>query len=210
MKKIIIAFIFLLLVISGYTQNVTVDILKNLEYAEQDYTAHLKKDIFDNLIFTDSNDNKLTYEKKYLQKHYPNLLTSENNRIDFFRFLIREYYSTTGYKALFSIDIFDTEIVEDNCNNKMERGTDIFGNPTYKDQIDGQNSSPTKDLLDTWEYTRGTQKATLKKDIFGKWCYKDSYNNKFELSSRTWKILLNRHGSEQNILIFLAHEFLPN
>lgn len=208
MKKIACFLILSLLAVSGYTQNIKVDIFGDLEYKEKGYKAFLKKDIFGNLIFTDTNDNELTYEKKYLQKNNPILLESKNAKVDFFRFLIHQYGSDNGYKALFSVDIFDTEIIEDNRDNKIKRGTNIFGHPNYEERINGQRGFLRKDLSDTWQYKRGRKEASLQKDVFGNWCYTDSYENKFEISPQTWEILLYRHRSEENIFIFLLTEFL--
>lgn len=64
---------------------VEAEIFGLLEYYSYDtrYTA-LKKNIFDNLIFSDSSMNEVILEKKYLDKYYKNVLVNRERQEDFF------------------------------------------------------------------------------------------------------------------------------
>ena len=191
-------------------QHVEFDIFGNLQYESEDerYKAYLKKDIFDNLIFSDSNNNELKYYKKYLDLYYKGALENKEDKIDFFRNFISEYSSERGYKATFEVDIFDKVIIKDNLNNKVEIGTDIFGNQTYEEIKNGEKISMKTDLAGNLEYRSDKERAFLKKNIFNKWTYSDSSGNKFEFSNKTWNRLKYLYVSEEDILFFLINKFL--
>lgn len=201
---------FMLISISAFAQRIEFDIFDNLVFKSDNsrYEAYLKKNIFDDLIFTDNNENEVTYKNKYLTFEYPGVLEREENKIGFFRQLIHQYRKERNYKATFSVNIMDKIVIEDNRNNKIEMGTDIFGNPTYEELIDGVKMSVKKSLNGNWEYRSGKNQATLGKDIFDKWTYKDNSGNKFEFSENSWRKLQRRYGSEEDIFYFLLDEFL--
>lgn len=209
MKKQLVFLILLMVSFQAFAQRVDKDIFGDLVYKSGDrYTATLKKDIFDSLIFTDSNGNELTFEKKYLDSELPDLVGKEKARVDFFRHLISKYSRDQKYKAKYKIDIFDKIVIEDNRNNKTEIGTDIFGNPTYEEKRNGQDRSVTRSLSGDLEYKSGTTRASLGKDVFGKWCYKDSDGNKLEFSDNAWHRLIRRHRDEDGVFRFLIREML--
>jgi len=137
MKRLLIILFLAATSLQIFAQHLEVDIFGNLQYEprEGSYKAYLKKDIFNNLIFSDNNDNELTYEKKYLDLKYKDVLRNKEAQADFFRYLIHKYRLESQYKAKFSVDIFDKIIIEDNRNNKVEFGKDIFGHPTYEEKI---------------------------------------------------------------------------
>ena len=208
-------FIYLFLVAISLqlsAQQIKVDIFDDLEYQSENgqYKANLKKNIFDDLVFSDNNNNELTFRKKYLEIENKILLEDEEARIDFFRHLIRRYRSEEKYKASFSVNIFDDIVIEDNRNNKIKKGTDIFGHPVYEEKFNGVETTIKRDLSGNPEYKSGKEQATLKKDIFNKWIYQDSSGNKFEFSDQTWNSLMDQYGSDENILYFLINEFLYN
>lgn len=93
----------------------------------------------------------------------------------------------------------------------MEIGKDIFGNPTYDEmKNNGAKVTIRTDLFGNLEYKTDQIQATLKKDIFDKWIYGDNTGNKLEFSVSTWKILKHRYGNEEEILLYLIHEFVLN
>ncbi|MFA1772505.1 hypothetical protein ACD591_14485 [Rufibacter glacialis] len=168
----------------------------------------MKKDIFSNLIFSDNHNNELTFTKKYLDLKHHDLLAEEESQIDFFRNVIRKYKSDIGYKAKFEVDIFEKVVMEDNRNNKVEIGTDIFGNTTYEEKRNTERLSMKRDLSGNLEFRSGKEQAFLKRDIFNRWSYSDSSGNKFEFSDKTWKRLTQEHVTEEDILYFLVNRFL--
>ncbi len=212
MKKcfLYIAALLLAFPLSAQRGNVETDIFGDLQYNSGGYTASLKKNIFDDLTFSDNRNNNLVFEKKYLQQEDPKVLSDVGARTDFFRYLIRRYRSENGYTAKYSVDIFGTTIVEDNRGNKVERGTDIFGNPTYKEKSGGVEVSVKRSIDGALEYRSGGESASLGKDIFGKWIYKDSSGNRFEFGGRAWDMMIRRFGNDENVLWFLMDEFFRN
>lgn len=210
MKKYFALSILLLANLSIYAQRIETDIFNDLTYESRDgrYRAQLKEDIFENLIFTDNNRNKITFKKEYLSSQFGNTLKNPREKADFFRSMVHRYGQEQGYEATFSVDIFDKTIIEDNRNNRIEYGTDIFGNPTYKERINGIESSINKDLMGTLTYRSHGQEATLREDIFHKWIYEDSKGNKLEFSTETWYMLRRKYGNDEDVFVFLRNEFL--
>lgn len=210
MKKYLI--LLLLIVISQLThaQRIQFDIFGDLhyDYKEKRYTASLKKDIFNNLIFTDNANNELVFKKKYLDLNYQYLVENEEAKIDFFRYIINRYSLERGYKAKFDVDIFDKVIIEDNKNNRVEVGKNIFGNLTYEERRDDLKISIKRDLSGDLEFKSDKEQAYLKKDILNKWSYSDSSGSRFNFSDETWDKLMHVYGSDEGIFFFLIDSFL--
>lgn len=212
MKKILFFFFLVLTSLQLSAQRIEVDIFGNLSYESrrQNYRAYLKSDIFDNLIFTDNLDNEIIFKKKYLDLEYPKLKRRKEAKIDFFNYLMEQYDTERNYKATFSVDIFDKIIIEDNRNNRVESGQDIFGNPTYEEKRGADFISIRKNIFGELEYKSNRENALLKKDIFNKWIYTDSSGNKFEFGASTWNRLMDDFGSDEAIFRYLVEEYLAN
>lgn len=210
MKKYLFLLFLTIISLSTYAQHIEKDIFGDLKFEPQDesYTASLKKNIFDNLVFSDNRDNEITFEKEYLRKNYPDLAKNEDAKRYFFRQLVDEYKHERNYKASYKIDIFGKEIFEDNRNTKVETGIDFFGNPTYEEKINNQTRSMHRDLSGNLEYNSDHEKAWLKKNIFNRWVYTDSNGNEFEFSEKTWRRLMDKYETEENVLFYLVDEFL--
>jgi len=208
MKKYIIVFFLIVTNLQVFSQRIDVDIFGNLQYKSerQRYEASLKKNIFDDLIFTDNNRNEVIFEKKYLDLQYRNWQGREDVRTDIFRDLIRRYQTEREYRVKHSVDIFGKIIIEDNRNNRTSRGTDIFGNPVYEERRNGVKTSFERDIFGNLIYKSNRRQASLKKDIFNKWSYSDSGGNKFEFSDETWNRLMRRYGNDENVFMFLIDE----
>ncbi|WP_144062692.1 hypothetical protein [Sphingobacterium paucimobilis] len=201
MKKLIIVLALVLSSSLLFAQRGTVDtdIFGNLQFKSIDgkYKASLEKNIFDDLVFTDSRNNKLHYEKKYLDKMEPGLRGDKEAQAHMLRRLVRENKRSSEYKATFKIDIFDKTIIEDNKGYKLEEGKDIFGNTNIQEQSSGRKSVFKRNLRGGLEYTEGRNTASLEKDIFDRWLYKDSFGNEIQFSKETWKRVLQQYGSDE-------------
>lgn len=210
MKKIHILLFLLLITLPLHAQRMENDIFGDPTYESSDrnYKANLKKDIFDNLIFTDNNKNELKFEKKYLDAFYPNLLTNGEAKFDFFRHLISTYRQDAGYQATYSIDIFNAVIIKDNRNYELKMGKDIFGNATYEEKRNGEQLSIRKNLMGEFEYDSNRLDAKLKKDILNRWEYSDNSGNTFEFGESTWNALKRRFGTEEDILMYIVRELV--
>lgn len=210
MRKVLLV---LLLVVAGmqvFAQKIETDVFDNLVYQSQDerYKAYLKQNIFDDLIFSDSNGNEVIFKKKYLDLEYGDLLNKPEEKLDLFTSLIHEHEFDRGYKAKYAVDIFDKLVIEDNRNGKVEIGEDIFGNETYEEEFNGEKRSVKRGLNGELKYDASNEDATLQKDIFDRWTYSDSLGNEFKFSRETWRGLKKRFGSEENIFHYLINEFL--
>lgn len=210
MKKFILLFILVVTCNQLFAQSYDTDIFGDPTYQSRDlrYQASLKKDIFNNLTFSDNNSNEVTFEKKYLDAFYPNLLRNSEAKFDFFRHQLSKLSNERGYKATYSIDIFDKVVITDNKGMSLEIGKDIFGNKTYEEKFNNKNISIRRDLFGNLEYKTDQIQATIKKNIFDKWIYSDNTGNKLEFSISTWNLMEHRYGSEEEILLYLINEFV--
>ena len=213
MKKALFLLFFAAICNHLFSQRLENDIFGDPTYQSRDlqYQASLKKDIFSNLTFSDNKSNEVRFEKKYLDAFYPNLLENTEAKFDFFRYQLSKYSNERNYKATYSVDIFDKVVISDNRGNELEIGKDIFGNPTYDEmKNNGAKVTIRTDLFGNLEYKTDQIQATLKKDIFDKWSYSDDSGNKFEFSISTWNLLQHRCGNDEEILLYLVHEFVLN
>ncbi|MFT3904270.1 MAG: hypothetical protein QM727_13935 [Niabella sp.] len=207
--KYFLTWLFVFASLFASAQRMEADIFDNLQYESNDrrYEATLKRDIFDNLIFSDNQKNQVTFEKKYLDLKLPRVKDKES-RMDFFRSLIKQYRREKNYTAKFSVDIFDKVIIQDNRNNRIEAGKDIFGNPSYEETSNGVKYSLKKDIFGNYQYTFNNTKATLEKNIFDEWTYSDTRDNKIVFGKKTWASLVARYRSEEKLFLFLINDLL--
>lgn len=210
MRQFLLSAFILFTSISLQAQRIEKNIFGELEYRSSDweYKAYLKKNIFDDLIFSDNRENKITFTKKYVDREFGSMPEDLEHQSGFFINLIRQYRRERDYIATFSVDIFDKIVIKDNRGSSIEIGTDIFGNPTYEEERGGERISIERDLLGTLIYKSNRGNATLKQDIFNKWLYEDSSGNKFEFSQRAWNSLIRQYGDEEEIFIYLVNRFL--
>jgi len=211
MKKVIalIALLFSLIAVFAQQYDMETDIFGNLDYTSRDakYNATLEKNIFDDLVFSDSRNNEVKYEKKYLDKQYPGIHQNKQMKINLFSDLLWQNRKSRGYKAEYQIDIFGKLIIEDNEGYKLEEGKDIFGHNNVEEEINGVKTSIKRNIHGEVEFTSGTDRATLKKDIFDKWVYEDSLGNKFQFGSHTWDRLIRRFRTDEKILLSLVDQY---
>jgi hypothetical protein len=147
------------------------------------------------------------FEKKYLDKIEPGLQGNKESQIRMMKRLIRENRRRSNYKATFKVDIFDKVIVEDNKGYKLEEGKDIFGNMDVKEEFDGSKSQLKKNMRGGLEYTRDNNSASLEKDIFDKWIYKDSFGNEIQFNKVVWNHAVKQYGSEENFFWRLLDQY---
>jgi hypothetical protein len=191
-------------------QEITTDIFGNLVYTSErgNYKATLEKDIFNSLVFTDNRDNKITFEKKYIDLEYPGVSSDKEKRISFLSRLVNRYRRESEYTATYKVNIFDKVVIEDNRNKKIEYGDDIFGNPSYEETNISKKTSLKRDIFGHLIYQSGNEDAKLAKNIFDQWVYTDSEENELKFSASTWKKLLKRHRTEERIFLFLINSYL--
>lgn len=211
MKKFIVCVALMLSFSVLFAQRgaIDTDIFGALQYRSADgrYKASLEKNIFDDLIFTDSRNNKLQYEKKYLDKAEPGLRGNKDAQMRLLRRLVRENSRHADYRATFKVDIFDKTIIEDNKGYKLEEGKDIFGHVNVKERVNGSKAQLKRNLRGGLEYTRDNNKASFDKDIFDKWIYKDSFGNEIEFGKETWKRILEQYGTDEEFFWELLERY---
>ena len=189
--------------------SITTDIFGNLDFTSVDgrYTATLEKNILSDLIFSDSKQNEVVFEKKYVEKQYAGIVRNKKKQTALFQNLIRQYAKQSGYRAKYRIDIFDNIRIEDNRGYQWEEGTDIFGNETLEEVNGGIKTSLKRTIQGGLEFSQGTERGTLKKDIFDVWHYEDTYGNHVQFGKPAWKRLLNRFGDDKEVFIHLLNQY---
>lgn len=208
-RFLLIAFVFIFNFNSN-CQEFSRDIFDNLIYESEyrNYKAYLKKNIFDDLIFTDNRDNEITLRKKYIDLHYGNMLENEEIELDVFRSLLETHSYKSNYEATYSVDILGKIKIEDNEDNSIEISEDIFGNTTIHEERGGEYRTIKQNLNGEYTFKTNHAHASLKEDIFNRWVYKDSDENELKISSKTWNVFLQKYGNDEHIFRHLIHEFL--
>lgn len=209
MCRVVLLLGFIISFLSVSAQGLETDIFGSLIYVSQDrnYKAKLEKNIFDDLIFSDNKDNKISYDKKYLEQMFPGIHGSKAKQTQLMWSLLRENGQNSKYVAKHKIDIFDKVIIEDNRGYKLEQGKDIFGHENIREEFNGVKSSIKRNVHGYLEAKVGKDSASLKKNVFNKWIYEDSLGNKFEFASRTWDRLIEFYGSDNAVLKYLLEEY---
>ena len=204
-------YILLLFSISLFkAQEIEKDIFGNYTFKAEksNFSAKLEKDIFNHIIYTDNKSNKIIYEHKYVVKYFPELFKSEDFTMDFFWGQMDEYSVQSGYKQKFEIDIFNTEKISDNRNNKQETKIDIFGKYQYEDQFKGIKTKVFQDTRGNWTFSRGENKATLEKNYQDSYVYSDSNKNKIDYNTSSFERLKKQFGGEKEVFFFLVNAML--
>ncbi len=193
-----------------HAQHVEKDIFGDLVYASKDqvYKAFLKRDIFNNLTFTDSNNNQVHYNHQYLVSNYTGIFSNEKVRMDFFRDLLYVNRPRAGYQATYEIDIFGATSITDNLKRGLKIEKDISGHLQYSGKGREGNFSLERNIHGDLEYSVGNARAYLKKDLHQRWVYTDSQGNTLEFSPKTWEMLKRRHKNEEELMLHLVHQFL--
>src|SRR5690606_21533924 len=196
---VILALVLSFSVLFAQRGAIDTDIFGALQYRSADgrYKASLEKNIFDDLIFTDSRNNKLQYEKKYLDKAEPGLRGNKDAQMRLLRRLVRENSRHADYRATFKVDIFDKTIIEDNKGYKLEERKDIFGNINVEERVNGSRAQLKRNLRGGLEYTREKDNASLEKNIHDQRIYKDSFGNEIQFGKETWKRILDQYGTDE-------------
>lgn len=201
-----IAFIFGSSVSHG--QRIQQDIFRDLSYKSDQYQAKLKKNIFGDLIFSDSNKNEITFNKAYLEKKMGPNYNDADTKSMFFQDLVMDYMQITGYEAAYKIDILGKLTITDNQGKKLTAKEDIFGQMHIK----AENAAKSFDITTTssgdLEYIPANQFAFLTQDSSGNKTYTDSYETKIVMAKNVWQRFLKKHQSENYAFIFLIEQFL--
>lgn len=200
MKRALVLLGFMIVAVFSYSQEgIEMDIFGDLKYSSPsgDYTAALKKNIFDDLTFSDNNNNKVVYEKKYLDYKYNGQVKQYDDKLFFFLMLIHRFKVEKNYEAKYTIDIFGK--------------VDITESRTIYGSSDNQHEAQlsvhrTFDGIYVYEYAN--KRATLTKDSFGNRYYSDNMGNSVKIDYNTFPVLVSKHGNAENVLRFFVNTFM--
>jgi len=136
MKNVIVFLCFQVFIFNSFAQQFGRDFFKNLTYesARENYKAKLEKNVFNDLVFTDNKNNKITFNNKFLSRTNPTVLSNSRDQEIFFEDHITYFRNVTNRKEEFEIDIFDSWIFKTNENNyKAELKKDVFNARIFSD-----------------------------------------------------------------------------
>lgn len=103
------------------------DIFGNFKYrGDRGFIATLSKNVFDDITYEDSNNNKLVYKNKFLIK-------MDNGNMSIFQDLIRYFSNKKDLKEEFEIDVFDKLKYKNSKNFKASLSKNIFDDVEYED-----------------------------------------------------------------------------
>ncbi len=205
MNKFIISFALVVLCLQGHAQKIEADIFGNLEYKSKDanYKANLKEGIFNELIFSDSNDNTITLKSEYIKLKYDKSPITADEKFSIIAALCKKFKKRKNLEITFSADIFGAIIL--NGKSEVDLEKDILGKVTLNKDINSLNSSIEEISDNKFKYKASFKEATLQKGFFDAWIYKDSQGNEFNFSKETWSKLKNMHGGEEEVFVFLIN-----
>lgn len=208
-------------------QNISRDFLGNLTYesARDNYKAKLEKNVFNDLIFTDNKNNKITFNNNFLSRTSPTVLSNFRDQETFFEHHLNYLRKLSNRKEEFVIDMFDTWKFETNENNyKAELKKDIFNAWIFSDNKGNQSSYDEKylskipnhpfrtskeqytffvNLMDRFS-TEKNYRVDFKVDIFNKVIVSDNRGFKRE-STEAYYLLPNFQIAEDTVLNDAIH-----
>lgn len=191
-----------------YGQRIQKDIFDDLIFKSDHYEAKLKKNVFDDLTFTDSNKNKIEFNKAYLEKKMGVNYNEADTKSMFFQDLVLDYMQITGYEASYAVDIFGTLTIKDNQGKTITAKEDIFGNIQIDKKAKKIESKIQREFNGDLVYQAEGQSATVKQNFEGDRVYTDSNETRVEVKKRVWKHLEKRYQTEYGVFIHLLEEFL--
>lgn len=156
------------------------DIFGDLQYSDNDFKASLKKNIFDDKIYSDNRGNEIKYSKEFLEKVSQKTANLGTANIDELLFLdlSKNIRQKKNYKEEYTVNIFGDIEYKNSEGRKISIGKNIFDEFEYKDN-QGLSSTIRKDIFGNTEIKDDKgNKTTIGKDIFGNTEIKDNKGNK--------------------------------
>lgn len=213
MQKQTLLLLFLLFSISSLAQSIaiTTDSRGNQQYLSEgdSYRATLSKDIFDKLIYTDNQGNKISRSKEYLQLKHPSAVNNPSGERIFFEEMINTFRYVNDYVASYSVDIFDNISFTE---NKPLRPQYPEAHPEghYPTPSTNYHIDRNRDGSYSFQTRRRREEALLKIGFSNCWVYTDSKGNELKFSGASWEDLMCTYGNPENLFLFLIDSFLMN
>lgn len=178
---------------------------------ENNYKAEFKKDVFNARIFSDNQGNQFSYDEKYLAKIQNHPFRNSKDQYKFFTNIIERLSSEKNYKVDFKVDIFNKVIVSDNRGFKRESNDAYYLMPDFNVVEDTSLDEDIRIRIISnaeYIYRNGNEFAKLFENKTQRWTYEDSTGNRLQFSPSTWRKLLQRYKSEDELLRHLIYEYL--
>lgn len=208
LRKVVLSLVFVLSCLMSYGQRIQLDVFNDLVYQSNQYHAKLKKNVFDDLTFTDSNNNVLLFNKVYLEKKMGANYNDADTKSMFFQDLVSDYMQISGYEASYTVDLFGTLTITDNQGKKLTAKEDIFGSWQMEKVKDKKSVDIQTTQAGELTYTTTNQSATLGKDSSGTRTYTDSNSTKIVMTKSVWERLVKKYQTETHVFMFLIEQFL--
>lgn len=204
MKRFTIIIMLCLAYVATMAQCVEVDVFEDLVYRSHtsSYKANLREDIFESLIFTDSNNNRIEYKRKYIDLKLHHIYHCEKDKIHFFEQLVKKNRNKRGYMATYSVNAYDRVVVEEQYRNRKPHGHVHHSHSSVKMR------NIRTDHHGNMMYFLSKNRAWLKRDRSGRYTYTDSSGNELRIGAATWKMLLRKHKTKKEVFASLIDQFL--
>jgi hypothetical protein len=214
MKSVIVLLCFQVFVLSSFSQQFGRDFFNNLTYesARDNYKAKLEKNVFNDLIFTDNKNNKITFNNKFLSRTNPTILSNSKDQEIFFEDHITYFRKVTNRKEEFQIDMFDNWKFETNENNyKAELKKDIFNAHIFSDNKGNESSYDEKYLakIPNHPFRTNKEQYTFFVDLIDRFFTEKNYKVDFEVDIFNKVIVSDNRGfkRESNDAYYLMPDF---
>lgn len=109
-----------------------------LVYQVNGYKAIVKNDIFESLIFSDNQGNKVSYNKEFLRYIADNDLDIDKHKPLLLNYLIRKFQNTKNFTEKYEVTIMEELKYTNNKKQQASLRIDIFDNLIYKDNQGNQ------------------------------------------------------------------------
>ena len=220
MKRLWLSFICFSLIGACYAQNginIETDIFGSITATTKGVKSKLEKNIFDDLVFTDSNNNQITYKEDFIKKVLQVSPSNKNLQRDIFYRLVLYLRDKQNFREVYEVDFFDRVKISNSQGDNITIDLDMVTNQdrsfwrkkyatqTAEAPLHGQIR---QDALGNLTYRYHNSWAKLSKDTQDGWEYEDSNKNRVHYNSRARKQLTSVHQGEQNFFTELIVLFL--
>ncbi len=179
----------------------------------------LEKNIFNDLIFSDSNNNKITYKSDFIKKVLKISANDTEFKQSLFSSLTYFLNDKKNYQETFDVNIFDQVIISSNTGDKIQIDLDMVSDEdrflwTNKYKIINNQSVDTpkfnikRDAFGNLSFKDYNTWARIVINNYGEAEYQDSYKNTVRFNSRAWKKAVRNAGGDDVFFEYLLELYI--
>lgn len=181
--------------------------------------SSLEVNIFDDIVFSDSNRNKITYKSKFLQKVAQKSAKDKAFQKDLFSTLSFFLRDKKNYIETYDVNIFDQVIISNNIGDNIKMDLSLvddkdrfFWMNRYKIEnekvLQPNRRHIIRDAFDNLSYRKGQKWARLIITRYGEAEYEDSYDNRVKFNKSSLDSSLDFYRGDDNFFEYLLDIYL--